>query len=297
MPRNLMLKPRRATLAEWAAAEAGGPALEDGELAYVKDEKSWVVGDGVTKVALLPRSGQTAAALAQDPALTGAFAPVGGLSAQYPMRRLGYVAAQQQNGDTKHVRWLTFGSSVGDLKIREVGPLIAAQYGGRQAGAIMGTWSATSGPAIGGVGVSTVTVNSTTGTVTDSTDDYDVWVAGQATRMTTTGSRTYGIGGGSFTCDTIEIYYTKGPASSTDGGTFSYQVDAGATTNVDTSSGAATLGIGRTVINPARAAHTPHPRLGERERADPRGGVLRLDGQRFPADQRVPRWPDLRQRH
>lgn len=57
MPRNKLIKPRRATLAQWATAEASGPALADGEMAWISDEKSWVVGDGVTKVASLPRSG------------------------------------------------------------------------------------------------------------------------------------------------------------------------------------------------------------------------------------------------
>mgnify|MGYP000679868765 CR=1 FL=1 len=192
--------------------------------------------------------------LTRDPDAT--FAPAGMQSTQYPMRRLAYVSAAQANGDSKHVRWLTFGSSVADAKVREVGTLLAAQYGGGQAGVIFGSWSTSSGPAIGGVSVSTVTTNATTGTLTAQTDAFDVWPSGLATKYTATGSRTYGVGGGSFTCDTIEIYYTVGPASATDGGTFSYQVDSGATTNVDTSSGAPSLGIGRTVINPSIGAHT-----------------------------------------
>lgn len=80
----------------------------------------------------------------------GGSAGSGDLTSRYSMRRLAYAAASQANGDTKHVRWLTFGSSVGDVKIREVGGLLAAAFGGAQAGVILGSWSSTSGPAMGG---------------------------------------------------------------------------------------------------------------------------------------------------
>lgn len=55
MPRVSMIKPRRATLAQWATAEASGAVLADGEPGYISDESAWVIGDGITKVASLPR--------------------------------------------------------------------------------------------------------------------------------------------------------------------------------------------------------------------------------------------------
>lgn len=58
MPRRAMIRPRRGTAAQWAVAEAGGPALAAGELAVVDGQV--VTGDGITPVAALPRAGSQA---------------------------------------------------------------------------------------------------------------------------------------------------------------------------------------------------------------------------------------------
>lgn len=57
MARSQLIKPRTGTLAQWATAEASAAVLADGEMAWISDKKAWVVGDGTTKVASLPRSG------------------------------------------------------------------------------------------------------------------------------------------------------------------------------------------------------------------------------------------------
>lgn len=59
MARDKLIKPRRGTLAEWAAAEASAAVLASGEMGYITDTRDWVVGDGTTKVASLPRSGSS----------------------------------------------------------------------------------------------------------------------------------------------------------------------------------------------------------------------------------------------
>lgn len=174
-------------------------------------------------------------------------------SQRYPMRRLAWAAAQQAAGTTTLVKWLTMGTSVSDFIIREVGPNLVNAFGGRQAGAILGSWSLSTGsPATSSY---KITTNSTTGTApVTRTADWDAWPSGLTSAFTTTGSATYGIGGGAALCDNIEIYYVTGPASSTDGGTFSYQVDSGSVVNVDTSAGAA--GIARVSLTPTRGNHT-----------------------------------------
>ena len=193
-----------------------------------------------------------ASALAANSSFTGAFAPVGGSSQQYPMRALTYKITQQQTG-VAQVKWLTFGSSVADVKIRNIGsPYLVNAYGGNTTGSVIGSYG--NPPAGSAVGVSTVTRNSTTGTVSDRASDFDVWPSGLTTGFNTTGSAVYGMGASSATCDHIEIYYITGPASSLDGGTFSYQVDSGSATNVDTSAGSA--GIGRISLTPSLGSHT-----------------------------------------
>ena len=59
MPRKDLVTIRRGTLAQWATAEAAGPVLLAGERGYISDTNEDVVGDGVTKVASLPRVGST----------------------------------------------------------------------------------------------------------------------------------------------------------------------------------------------------------------------------------------------
>lgn len=70
MPRTAMIRPRRGTLAEWATAEVGGPALAPGEIALV--DGSFVLGDGVKKAADLAPAGSTAFASRYASAATAA---------------------------------------------------------------------------------------------------------------------------------------------------------------------------------------------------------------------------------
>jgi len=72
MPREWLIQHRAGTLAEWAAAEASGPALLAGERAYITDTKTDVVGDGVTKVASLGAVGSGTYALVFKPEKYGA---------------------------------------------------------------------------------------------------------------------------------------------------------------------------------------------------------------------------------
>jgi hypothetical protein len=181
--------------------------------------------------------------------LSGTYEVLGGASNRFRMRALTKKLASIDT-TIGQVRWLTFGSSVADTKIREgLGAELTRAYGGRQAGAIINAYG-TGGGSAGGPSTLTKT---TTGTVTDRVADFDVWPSGLTTAYTTTGTATYGLGGGAPTCDNIEVYYITGPATTLDGGTFSYAVDGGAATNVSTLAGSA--GIGRVTLTPT---HGPH---------------------------------------
>lgn len=238
----------------WESTEAA-----DGHLSGQTAEAQTAVGAGSGTYVGLPSGGT----VGQVPVIGTAGTPpvmawgTGGggstaLSTAYRMRRTARVASAQAAGVATQLRWTTFGSSVADVKVRELGPTLIRTFGGQQAGAIIGTWGSSAGPA--GTSTSNVSTNASTGTVTDRNSDQSVWPSGLTTAFTTTGSRTYGLGGGSPTCDNIEIYYLTGAASSTDGGTFSYQVDSGSVVNVDTSVGG--TGIGRVQLTPTLGAHT-----------------------------------------
>ena len=72
--------------------------------------------------------------LTRDPDAT--FGPLGGDKEQYPMHRLPYALALQIAGTRKGIRWLSYGSSIADYKIREIGWKLMKMYGGQQAGVV-----------------------------------------------------------------------------------------------------------------------------------------------------------------
>lgn len=184
----------------------------------------WVVQQGVTAgmwdglvTGVSSVDGKTGAV-----SLTGTYVPLAlpttGMpfgsseSSTFRMRALAKKVAAIDSA-VNHVRWLTFGSSVADCKIREIGPLLVRAYGGVQVGAIIGAWS--TGGGLAASGITGITTNSTTGTAPAArTADFDVWPSGLTTSLQAAGSMTLGMGGGSPVCDNIEIYYVTGPASS-----------------------------------------------------------------------------------
>lgn len=140
----------------------------------------------------------------------------------------------------QHLRVVSLGDSVGDVKMRHMfTPLDRAWGGGGGfAGASVGAAQFGTGWEIGGI-----TTTSTTGTVTDATADWSAWPIGKVQRFATGATRAYGQGGVDAYWDTAKIYYVMGP-SSPDGGTFQPQVegvDEGAP--VSTVSGTVALGV------------------------------------------------------
>jgi hypothetical protein len=173
---------------------------------------------------------------------------VGGAPLEVPMRNLWNKIFNIQATSVApfpHVKWMLSGDSMSQDISQWYFPYLARQFGGVVAGAYF------SGNYTG------MTTNSSSGTITANTTDFDAWYSGITDTFATNASRTYGIGGSTFVCDLVKVFYVKGPASSgKDGGVFSLRVDgvdvAGAT-SLTTSAAAITLGVAS--FAPSVAAH------------------------------------------
>lgn len=152
------------------------------------------------------------------------------------MLHLGKKVAAIKGGATARVKWLYFGDSYAQKIIQAVTTEMRAVFGGRVAAG-----------QVGATGLE-VTNNASSGTVTDTTGRFAVWPTGRTTTFGSAGaSRTYGVGGVSFVCDTIKVVHANV------GGGFKIQVDGvDNTTPTVTSDNSATV----TTISVARGAHT-----------------------------------------
>jgi hypothetical protein len=138
------------------------------------------------------------------------------------------------------LRWVGLGDSIASLKMRWLYEPLNKAWGAGVAGVAISAGSSGTG-----WGITGVTNNSATGTITDATTDFDAWFSGVTTRFATNSSRTYGIGGVSAYWDIAKVYYVTGP-SSPDGGTFKIQVDGvddSTYSDVSTSNPTVSMGI------------------------------------------------------
>lgn len=109
MPREWLIQHRAGTLAQWAAAETAGPVLLAGERGYISDLNADVVGDGVTKVASLPKVGSGTYAEILDPAATYTYdgngniatEVIGGVTTTFTYNADSTVATATRNGVTR----------------------------------------------------------------------------------------------------------------------------------------------------------------------------------------------------
>ena len=189
--------------------------------------------------------GQITAAVADHAAAPDAHSGTFALAA-YPLRQVFKKVDAIAQGTPSRVKWLTMFDSMGQLKFQHYVQHLKRWLGGQPGAYFSGSSQ-----------YSSVSTNATTGSVTERTTDFDVWPSGLAYLFATGASRTYGLGGGSATCDTIKVFYAKGPASATDGGNFKLQVDGvdqASYLNVSTLDAA--LGVGIITLNPTLGAHT-----------------------------------------
>jgi hypothetical protein len=141
--------------------------------------------------------------------------------------------ARLANSTAQQLKWLQFGDSVAGLKMQFMyEPLNRAFGGGRPGATFVGGGS---GPGWQTIGVS---VNSTTGSVTDRTADFDVWPTGLTTQIAAGASRAYGIGGANPYWTRAKVYYVK----ESGGGSFRVDV-AGADATGTLSAAGSGLGI------------------------------------------------------
>jgi hypothetical protein len=166
--------------------------------------------------------------------LPSTYGLLGGQAVASPVRRL-YNKIAAMNTSVARVRWLTFGDSYAQKVYLQIAPTLSRIFGG-----FAGTYFG--GSYFG------VTNNADTGTVTGNTADVALWPSGLTYTLATAGaSRTFGIGGGSITCDTIRVVHAN------TGGTFKIQVDGvDNTTPTVTNDNTVTV----TTITVAHAAHT-----------------------------------------
>ncbi|MEP7739779.1 hypothetical protein ABKW28_19225 [Nocardioides sp. 31GB23] len=161
------------------------------------------------------------------------------LTAKYPMPSYGRQVSDYLAGTTTHLRWLTWGDSMAQGLFEKLYEDLRRAFGG----GIAGVYFAGSSRSI--------TATATTGTVTESTTSYDAWATGAVTTFAAGSTRTYGVGGGSFVCDQVKVYYITEPGA----GTFKVQIDgADATGTIDAS--AASIGLGVVTLTPALGSHT-----------------------------------------
>jgi len=148
-----------------------------------------------------------------------------------------YKKIYNQKSGIDQVKWLTFGDSYAQLIYAQIAPSLLKMVGNNIAGSYF------SGSYFG------ITGNSSTGAVTNNTNDFQSWVTGITQTFSTGASFTYGLGGAKALATKIKIYYVIEPG----GGTFKVQVngvDAVGFTNVSTAGTLGTLGV--VTINQAR---------------------------------------------
>lgn len=153
-------------------------------------------------------------------------------SIKYPQRAAQVVRGEQRES-VDQMTVLTFGDSYGQKLWQGMRDVFLRSFGGGFAGAMFA----------GNLGV---TANTSSGTVTDTTTDYGLWITGMTTALGSGASVTYGVGGAATVCDTIVLTWLNA------GGTLKFQVD-GADAYTPTVTNDNSLGVH--VLSVPRGAH------------------------------------------
>jgi hypothetical protein len=188
-------------------------------------------------VPTLTQVGGTQVPLLSSSTANGTYAGLSGPASQWPMRFLGKKVRSIKGGTPGRVKWLTTWDSYSQKLVGAASTYLQNAIGTSCGAYFTGT-----------TGTGSVSVNASTGTITDNTADFTKWISGLTSTFAAGATRTYGVGGSTFVGDKIKFYFINDGA-----GTFKVQVD-GVDNTTPTVTADGSLGV--VTIAAANAAHT-----------------------------------------